>query len=86
MLEKGVVEEQGHPKFAAVVSVVFAIGFVCVFLGGSQVYNVSEVLNKSFGVDMFLITVIYTLIIYYTIWKGTPRIAKMATKIVPFMF
>lgn len=85
MLEKGVGEEQGHPKLAKLLAVVFAIGFFCIFLGGSQVYSISEVLNRSFGLDMFMVTIVYSVVIYYVIWRGTPRIASFATKFVPSM-
>ena len=85
MMEKGFGRQMGHMKFAMVVAVIFAIGFICQFLGGSQAYSISEVLNRSFGIDMMLVTVLYSFILYYVIWKGTPRIAKLATKLVPFM-
>ena len=56
-----------------------------IFLGGSQVYSISEVLNRSFGLDMFMVTIVYSVVIYYVIWRGTPRIASFATKFVPSM-
>ncbi len=34
---------------------------------------------------MFGVTIAYSVILYYVIWKGTPRIAKVATRLVPFM-
>lgn len=34
---------------------------------------------------MILTTVIYTIILYYIIWRGVPGIAKFATRAVPFM-
>lgn len=85
MMEKGFGRQMGHMKGAIVVAVIFAIGFICQFLGGSQAYSISEVLNRSFGVDMMLVTVLYSVVLYYVIWKGTPRIAKVATRLVPFM-
>lgn len=84
MVEKGLVRRRGI-KAAMVVAVLFAIGFVAQFLGGSQAYTISEILHVSFGLPMMLVTVLYTAVLYYIIFGGTPRVAKVATTLVPFM-
>lgn len=83
-MEKGIMKEMGH-KYGGALAIAFGIGFVAQFLGGSQAYTISEVLNMSFGVDMIGVTLAYSVILFYLIWKGTPRIAKFASKAVPVM-
>jgi AGCS family alanine or glycine:cation symporter len=83
-MEKGIGREMGI-KAGYGLAFAFGIGFVAQFLGGSQAYTISEVINKSFGVNMILSTLIYSAILFYIIWKGTPRVAKFATRAVPFM-
>lgn len=83
-MEKGIGREMGT-KIGYVLAVAFGIGFVAQFLGGSQAYTISEVINKSFGVNMIVTTLIYSVILFYIIWNGTPRIAKFASRAVPFM-
>lgn len=83
-MEKGIMKEMGQ-KFGGALAVAFGIGFVAQFLGGSQAYTISEVLNKSFGFNMIGVTLVYSVILFYLIWKGTPRIASFASKAVPVM-
>ncbi|MCI1931726.1 MAG: sodium:alanine symporter family protein [Clostridia bacterium] len=83
-MEKGIYIQQGI-KFGAFLAFAFGIGFIAQFFGGSQAYTISEILNVSFGINMILVTVLYSIALWYIIWKGTPRIAKFATKVVPFM-
>ncbi len=84
MLEKGICRKRGI-KAGMIVAVLFAIGFVAQFLGGSQAYTISEILSTSFGINMIVVTLIYTAVLYYVIWAGVPRVAKVATALVPFM-
>lgn len=83
-MEKGIMKEMGL-KVGGPLAVAFGIGFVAQFLGGSQAYTISEVLNKSFGFNMIGVTLAYSVILFYLIWKGTPRIASFASKAVPVM-
>lgn len=83
-MEKGIGREMGV-KAGYGLAIAFGIGFVAQFLGGSQAYTISEVLNKSFGFNMIISTLVYSVILFYIIWNGTPRVAKFATRAVPFM-
>lgn len=83
-IEKGLGRQKKMPG-AMALAVLFAIGFIAQFLGGSQAYSISETLNVSFGINMLLVTFIYTVVLYWVIWKGTGRVAKVATRLVPFM-
>ena len=83
-MEKGIKRDMGL-KFGAVLAGAFAIGFLLQFLGGSQAYNLSEILEQSFGVNRIVFTVIYSILIWYLIWTGTKRVANFATKVVPVL-
>jgi len=83
-MEKGIVKEKGL-KFGWILMGGFAIGMLCQYLAGSQAYNISEALYNTFGLNQILFVVIYSIFVFYVIWKGVPRIAKFASAIVPFM-
>lgn len=83
-MEKGIYIQKGL-KFGAFLAFAFGIGFICQFFGGSQAYTIAEILNDSFHINMILVTLLYSVALWYLIWRGTPRIAKFATKVVPFM-
>ena len=83
-MEKGIGRQMGI-KAGFVLSAAFCVGFIIQFIQGSQAYTISEMIYNSFRVPMMVTTAIYTLIIIYVVWKGTPRIAKFATTAVPVM-
>ncbi len=83
-MEKGIVREKGI-KAGFVLSAFFCFGFILQFIQGSQAYTISEMLNNAFGVPMMATTIVYTVIILYILWNGTPRVAKFATLAVPVM-
>lgn len=84
MLEKGIAHELHHRKFGTILAVLFGVGFVAQFLGGSQVYTISEILNTSFGINQMLVTVLYTALLYYVIYHGIPGVAKFEKYATPF--
>ncbi len=84
MLEKGIAREMHHAKFGKCICILFGVGFIAQFLGGSQVYTISEILNTSFGIDQMLVTVLYTALLYYVIYHGIPGVAKFEKIVVPF--
>ncbi|MDD5921623.1 MAG: sodium:alanine symporter family protein [Eubacteriales bacterium] len=84
-LERGIGREQHHPKLGLFLAVLLAVCFWMQFLAGSQAYTISEVLHYSFGINMVVVTLLYSVMLWYVIWKGVPRIAKLATMAVPFM-
>lgn len=83
-IERGLYKEKGM-KLGLVLAVLFGTAFFIQFLAGSQAYTISEVLHESFGINMVVVTLLYSVMLWYVIWKGTPRIAKFATMAVPFM-
>ena len=83
-LEKGLVKRRGV-KAGWILAGLFGIGFIMQFLGGSQAYSIAESLNTCFGINMIGFTLVYSVLLFYIIFKGVPRIAKFATRAVPFM-
>ena len=84
-IEKGIGREMGMKKFAGVLAMLFCLCFIFQSIQGSQAYTIAEILNGSFGFNMILVTVLYSLFVMYVIWAGTPRISKFATRLVPVM-
>jgi AGCS family alanine or glycine:cation symporter len=83
-LEKGLVKKRGH-RSGWILAVLFGVGFILQFLGGSQAYSIAESLNTCFGMNMIVFTLIYSALLFYIIYRGVPRIAKFASRAVPFM-
>lgn len=83
-MEKGIVIEKGQ-KWGWILVIGFAVGMVLQFLGGSQAYNIAESLYETFGFDQIVFVLLYSAFLLYIIWKGVPRIAKVASRLVPFM-
>ena len=83
-MEKGIVIEKGQ-KWGWILVIGFAVGMVLQFLGGSQAYSIAESLYETFGFDQIVFVLLYSAFLLYIIWKGVPRIAKVASRLVPFM-
>lgn len=81
----GIGKDMHFPTIAKYLALLFSFGFVAQFLGGSQVFTIAEILNRSFGFDMIIITLIYSAALFYIIFNGVPRIASFAVRVVPFM-
>lgn len=83
-MEKGIVKEQGH-KWGWVLIVGFAVGMLIQYIAGSQAYTISEALYNTFGLNQIVFVLVYSVFLIYIIWKGVPRIAEIASKMVPIM-
>ena len=83
-LEKGLVKKHGH-RSGWILAALFGVGFILQFLGGSQAYSIAESLNTCFGINMIAFTLVYSALLFYIIYRGVPRIAKFASRAVPFM-
>ena len=68
-MEKGISREMEFTKFGIGLAIAFGIGFIAQFLGGSQAYTISEVLNQSFGFNMIAVTVAYSLVLFMLFGK-----------------
>mgnify|MGYP002410053147 CR=1 FL=1 len=84
MIEKGIKWDRGL-MIGGPLAIAFGIGFIAQFLGGSQAYTIAEALHQSFNWNMIVVTLVYSVIVFYIIFKGVPRVAAFATRAVPFM-
>lgn len=84
-MDDGIGKDLHFPRLGKCLAICFSIGFIAQFLGGSQVFTIAEILNRTFGIDMITVTIIYSILLFYIIFRGVPRIAKFATRAVPFM-
>ena len=84
-MDDGIGKDLHLPKLGKWLAILFSFGFISQFLGGSQVFTIAEILNRAFGFDMILVTLLYSVALFYIIFKGIPRIASFATIAVPFM-
>lgn len=83
-MEKGLGREKGI-KAGLYLAWLFGMAFIIQAFSGNQVFTIAESLNTAFGVPMIPFACVYSIFIFYIIWKGVPRIASFASKCVPFM-
>ncbi len=83
-MENGIFKDKGM-KIGILLAWLFGIVFIAQFLSGSQAYTISEALYNTFGISQIGFTIVYSVFLFYVIWKGVPRIAKFASSLVPFM-
>lgn len=83
-IERGLGEDKGI-KGAKVLAWCFGVAFLLAAFSGNQVFTIAEALNATFHIPMIPFACVYSLFVFYITWKGTPRIAKFASKLVPFM-
>jgi len=83
-IEKGIKWDMGL-KIGGPLALAFSIALLISWLGGSQAYTIAEALNQSFHWNMIVVTLAYSAFVFYITCKGVPRVAKFATKAVPFM-
>ena len=83
-MEEGIAKEKGW-KIGYVLAWLFALCFFSMFLSGSQASVLAESLHAGYNVPMIPFVIVYTLFMFYIVWKGVPRIAKTLSKAVPVM-
>ena len=83
-MEEGIGKEKKW-KVGFVLAWLFSLGFFAMFLSGSQASVLAESLHASYNVPMIPFVLIYSVFMMYIVWRGVPRIAKMAGKLVPAM-
>lgn len=83
-MAEGIGNDKGW-KIGFALAGLFSFGFVAMFLSGSQAGPIAETLHASFGIPMMPFTILFCIFVAYTLWKGIPHLAKVASKIVPWM-
>ena len=83
-IERGLGEQKGR-RWAKVLAWCFGVAFILAAFSGNQVFTIAEALNTTFHIPMIPFACVYSLFVFYITWKGVPRIANFASKLVPFM-
>lgn len=83
-IERGLGEQKGF-KGAKILAWCFGVAFMLAAFSGNQVFTIAEALNTTFHIPMIPFACVYSLFVFYITWKGVPRIARFASKLVPFM-
>lgn len=84
-MKKGVGKQKGFNRFFKVLTALFSLGFVIAIFINIQTYTVSEAVANTFNINMMIVGVIYTLILYVMIGGGLKSLGKIASNIVPIM-
>ncbi len=84
-MAKGLGIEKGWKIIPKVLSFIFIFGFGIGFFLTMQNYTISEAIATTFDVNMILVSVVYTVLLYIMISGGLTSVGKIASKLVPFM-
>lgn len=84
-MKKGVAKKKGLKNAYKILTSVFSLGFVIAIFINIQTYTVSEAVAHTFNINMMVVGVVYTLILYLMIGGGLKSIGKIASNIVPVM-
>lgn len=84
-IHKGIGVERGHKHFAKILNFIFAFGFIMGIFLNIQTYTVSEAVGNTFNLNLNLVGIVYTILLYLMISGGMKKLGKIASIIVPFM-
>lgn len=84
-IHKGIGIEKNKKKLSKFLSFVFAFGFIIGIFLNIQTYTVSEAVGNTFGWNLNIVAIVYTIALYILISGGMKQIGKVATIVVPFM-
>lgn len=82
---KGLGEDKGYKTLGKLLSIGFGASFLCHSASGMSVFNISDGLESALGIPRLIVAAGFSLFLFYVTWKGVPRIAEFATKVVPVM-
>lgn len=83
-MQKGLAWDKGW-KIGLFLAVCFGCTFITNAFSASQIFTISEALHRSFNIPRIPVAAMYTAFIFYLIWRGVPRIASFASRVVPVM-
>lgn len=84
-MERGIGQDKGHPKLGNALAWLFGVSFMLQAISSSQMKTVAEALDSSFHVPQIPFALLYTAGLIWILYKGKTRVAKFASKTVPFM-
>lgn len=86
-IEKGLVQERGW-KWCKVLAIVFTVFMIGAFYFAPGPYTIMESFQRSFNLSKYTaigMSIAYTLLCYYIVLGGIPRVVKFAENVVPAM-
>lgn len=84
-MKKGLGIEKKMKPLASVLIFIFLFGFVVGFAITMQNYTISEAVSSTFNINMIVVSVVYTVLLYFMISGGLKSLGKIASILVPFM-
>lgn len=84
-INRGIGKEKRMNGLSKLLNFIFIFGFISGFIISMQNYTVSEAISSTFNLNMIVISIIYTILLYIMISGGIPMLGKIATIIVPCM-
>lgn len=84
-IHRGIGEELGWKVLAKILSTLFLLGFFVGYLFTIQNYTVAEAVAGTFNVNMVLVSFVFLVLLYASIWGGIKGLGKIAVMVVPFM-
>lgn len=72
-------------KVAITIGYIWGFCFMCNFLSGVQGYTICEGFAPAWNIDILTCGIILSIVIWFIVWGGTKRVAKMAGYLVPVM-
>ncbi len=84
-IRRGIGEEKGWKLLAKILSTLFLLGFFVGYIFTIQNYTVAEAVAATFDVNMVLVSFIFLVFLYASIWGGIKGLGRIAVMVVPFM-
>ena len=84
-IQRGLGQERGWHGLAKVLSGLFLIGFLICYFFTIQNYTVAEAVAGVFDVNLLLVSFVFLVLLYASIWGGIRGLGKIAVAVVPFM-
>ncbi|EFC90696.1 amino acid carrier protein [Dethiosulfovibrio peptidovorans DSM 11002] len=84
-IQRGLGQERGWHGLAKVLSGLFLIGFLICYFFTIQNYTVAEAVAGVFNIDLLVVSFVFLVLLYASIWGGIRGLGKIAIAVVPFM-
>ncbi len=84
-IRRGLGEERGWKFLAKILSFLFLLGFFICYFFTIQNYTVVEAVAGTFNVNMVMVSLVFLVLLYFSIWGGIKGLGKIAVLVVPFM-
>lgn len=84
-INRGLGKEKNLMGLSKILNFIFIFGFGTGFFLTVQNYTITEAIATTFDLNMILVSGVFTLLLYGVIAGGLSSLAKIASKLVPFM-